>query len=318
MLFNGERIGDGCRAVGRHRRRPARGHDADRARHAERAVGDRALAARHDVRPGPVRVHGEDRRRRRRSPTCSTSTARSARRSALIAERKGIAVADVMVVMLDRPRHARGARRDPRGRRARAPDQRRRRLGGAAGLRRGRARSTCCGASAARPRACISAAAIKCIGGQLLGRLWPRDDAERQAAIDAGYDLDARARRRRPRRRRRLLLLGDRRHRRRRAPGRALPGRDRRHDRVAGDALALGHRAAHPRAPRPRRSCAATRTPPLTRAQLPRRKRPGARLREIEARERAQEAVRDEHVDRRLRRRVEAGCRARWRSPGRS
>ena len=25
----------------------------------------------------------------------------------------------------------------------------------------------------------ISAAAIKCIGGQLLGRLWPRDDAER-------------------------------------------------------------------------------------------------------------------------------------------
>ena len=36
----------------------------------------------------------------------------------------------------------------------------------------------------------ISAAAIKCLGGQLLGKLWPRDDAERQAAIDAGYDLD--------------------------------------------------------------------------------------------------------------------------------
>ena len=36
----------------------------------------------------------------------------------------------------------------------------------------------------------ISAAAIKCLGGQLLGRLWPRDDDERQAAIDAGYDLD--------------------------------------------------------------------------------------------------------------------------------
>ena len=28
------------------------------------------------------------------------------------------------------------------------------------------------------------------MGGQLLGRLWPRDDGERQAAIDAGYDLD--------------------------------------------------------------------------------------------------------------------------------
>jgi fructose-1,6-bisphosphatase II len=36
----------------------------------------------------------------------------------------------------------------------------------------------------------LSAAAIKSLGGQLLGRLWPRNDEERQAAIDAGYDLD--------------------------------------------------------------------------------------------------------------------------------
>jgi fructose-1,6-bisphosphatase II len=28
------------------------------------------------------------------------------------------------------------------------------------------------------------------MGGQMIGRLWPRDDKERQAAIDAGYDLD--------------------------------------------------------------------------------------------------------------------------------
>ena len=40
------------------------------------------------------------------------------------------------------------------------------------------------------PEGVISACAIKCLGGQMLGRLWPRDDAERQAAIDAGYDLD--------------------------------------------------------------------------------------------------------------------------------
>ncbi|HWO48974.1 MAG TPA: class II fructose-bisphosphatase [Solirubrobacterales bacterium] len=40
------------------------------------------------------------------------------------------------------------------------------------------------------PEGVISAAAIKCLGGQMLGRLWPRDDEERQAAIDAGYDLD--------------------------------------------------------------------------------------------------------------------------------
>ena len=35
----------------------------------------------------------------------------------------------------------------------------------------------------------ISAAAIKCIGGQLLGRLWPRNEEEKTAALDAGYDL---------------------------------------------------------------------------------------------------------------------------------
>jgi fructose-1,6-bisphosphatase II len=40
------------------------------------------------------------------------------------------------------------------------------------------------------PEGVLSAAAIKCLGGQLLGKLWPRNDEERQAAIDAGYDLD--------------------------------------------------------------------------------------------------------------------------------
>ena len=39
------------------------------------------------------------------------------------------------------------------------------------------------------PEGVISSAAIKCIGGELLGRLWPRNNEERQAAIDAGYDL---------------------------------------------------------------------------------------------------------------------------------
>jgi fructose-1,6-bisphosphatase II len=40
------------------------------------------------------------------------------------------------------------------------------------------------------PEGVISAAALKSMGGQLLGRLWPRNDEERTAAIDAGYDLD--------------------------------------------------------------------------------------------------------------------------------
>ena len=40
------------------------------------------------------------------------------------------------------------------------------------------------------PEGVISAASIKCMGGQMLGRLWPRDDEERQAAVDFGHDLD--------------------------------------------------------------------------------------------------------------------------------
>ncbi len=40
------------------------------------------------------------------------------------------------------------------------------------------------------PEGVISAAAVKCLGGQLLGRLWPRDETERAAALAAGYDLE--------------------------------------------------------------------------------------------------------------------------------
>ena len=41
------------------------------------------------------------------------------------------------------------------------------------------------------PEGVLAAAALKCMGGEIQGRLWPRDDAERQAARDAGYDLTA-------------------------------------------------------------------------------------------------------------------------------
>lgn len=40
------------------------------------------------------------------------------------------------------------------------------------------------------PEGVISAAALKCMGGEIQGRLWPRNDDERKAAIEAGYDLD--------------------------------------------------------------------------------------------------------------------------------
>jgi fructose-1,6-bisphosphatase II len=39
------------------------------------------------------------------------------------------------------------------------------------------------------PEGVLSACAIKAMGGGMVGRLWPRDEEERQAAIDQGYDL---------------------------------------------------------------------------------------------------------------------------------
>ncbi len=107
---------------------------------------------------------------------------------ALIAERKRIDIRDVMVVMLDRERHH-DAMREVREAGARV------RL-----ILDGDVSAAMLAVSdnspvdllwgiGGTPEGVISAAAIKCIGGQLLGRLWPRDDQERQAAVDAGYDL---------------------------------------------------------------------------------------------------------------------------------
>jgi len=39
------------------------------------------------------------------------------------------------------------------------------------------------------PEGIVAAAALKCLGGAIQGRLYPRNDEERQKLIDAGYDL---------------------------------------------------------------------------------------------------------------------------------
>ena len=41
------------------------------------------------------------------------------------------------------------------------------------------------------PEGVITAAALRCMGGAMQGRLWPRNGHERSAATAAGYDLDA-------------------------------------------------------------------------------------------------------------------------------
>src|SRR5213082_166794 len=106
-----------------------------------------------------------------------------------VAERKGVDIRDVMVVMLDRERHHE-AMREVRQAGARV------RLildGDVAGSMLAVSENSpvdLLWGIGGTPEGVISAAAIKCIGGQLLGRLWPRDDSERTAAVEAGYDLD--------------------------------------------------------------------------------------------------------------------------------
>jgi fructose-1,6-bisphosphatase II len=107
----------------------------------------------------------------------------------LVAERKGSDVRDVMVVMLDRERHHDAMRevREAGGRVRLITD------GDVAGSLLAVSENTpvdLLWGIGGTPEGVISAAAIKCIGGQLLGRLWPRNDEERDAAVTAGYDLD--------------------------------------------------------------------------------------------------------------------------------
>lgn len=106
-----------------------------------------------------------------------------------VAKAKGSTVDDVTVVLLDRPRHedlaaqirATGARikfisdGDVAGAvEAARPDTGLDMLIGIGGT----------------PEGIIAACAMKCMGGLIQGKLWPRDDEERQKALDAGHELD--------------------------------------------------------------------------------------------------------------------------------
>jgi fructose-1,6-bisphosphatase II len=106
----------------------------------------------------------------------------------LVAQRKGCAIGDVMVVTLDRARHAEGiaAIRQAGGRVRLIPHGD---VSAALLAVTERSPVDMLWGIGGTPEGVISAAAVKCLGGQLLGRLWPRDEAERNAAQDAGYDL---------------------------------------------------------------------------------------------------------------------------------
>ena len=106
-----------------------------------------------------------------------------------VADALGKSIRDITAVILDRPRHA-DIIEEVRSAGARIrliPD------GDVAG-----ALSTAWPESGAdilfgiggTPEGVIAAAALKCMGGDMQGRLWPRDDTERENAVAEGIDLD--------------------------------------------------------------------------------------------------------------------------------
>jgi fructose-1,6-bisphosphatase II len=106
-----------------------------------------------------------------------------------VAKAKSSAPQDVTVVILDRPRHE-GLIKDVRETGARIKlitdgDV----AGSILALREGTGIDLLLGIGGT-PEGIISACAVKCLGGTIQGKLWPKDEEERQRAIDAGHDLD--------------------------------------------------------------------------------------------------------------------------------
>ena len=108
---------------------------------------------------------------------------------ALMAKEKGTPMGDLVVIMLDRPRHE-DAIREVREAGARI------RLiphgdvaGALVAVTEGSEVDLMWGIGGT-PEGVLAASAIRCIGGKIVGRLQPGDDAEREAALEAGYDLD--------------------------------------------------------------------------------------------------------------------------------
>jgi fructose-1,6-bisphosphatase II len=108
---------------------------------------------------------------------------------AAVAQAKDCSSHDVTVIILDRPRHAEliNEVREAGARIKLITD------GDVAGAimaaRAGTGIDLLLGVGGT-PEGVIAACAIKCLGGVILGQLAPRDEAERQKALDAGHDLD--------------------------------------------------------------------------------------------------------------------------------
>jgi fructose-1,6-bisphosphatase II len=107
---------------------------------------------------------------------------------AKVAKAKDIDVEDVIVTILDRPRHEEFVKRiREAGARVRLITDGD--VAGAIAAGRSNLGVDLLYGIGGTPEGITAACALKCLGGAIQGRLWPRNDDERQRAIDEGYDL---------------------------------------------------------------------------------------------------------------------------------
>jgi len=188
MLYNGEEIGDGSPPRVDIAVDPLEGTTLT-ARGQPSALAVIALAERDTIfDPGPC-VYMEKLAGSPRIADCLSLDDPLGDVIRRVAERKNASPGDVTVIMLDRERHAEAVEEiREAGARIRFISD-----GDVAAalvaVNEGTGVDLLWGIGGT-PEGVLSAAAIKSLGGQILGRLWPRDDAERKAAVDAGYDLD--------------------------------------------------------------------------------------------------------------------------------
>ena len=106
-----------------------------------------------------------------------------------VAKAKHVSVSDLTVCILDRERHEQLIA-DVRGAGARCRLISDGDVAGAISACRPNTSTDLLAGIGGTPEGIIAAAAIRCMGGAIQGQLAPKDDAERQKAIDLGYDLD--------------------------------------------------------------------------------------------------------------------------------
>ncbi|HEV7625766.1 MAG TPA: class II fructose-bisphosphatase [Streptomyces sp.] len=188
MLFNGERVGDGTGAECDVAVDPVDGTTLT-AKGMANAVSVLAVAERGTMfDPSAVfymdkLVTGPD------AAEFVDITAPPAVNVRRIAKAKGCSPDDVTVVVLDRPRHD-GMVKELREAGARIKFISDGDVAGAImAVREGTGVDLLLGVGGT-PEGIIAACAIKCLGGTIQGMLWPKDDEERQRALDAGHDLD--------------------------------------------------------------------------------------------------------------------------------